>query len=306
MPSKYASNLITRVRCVCGSLEEDGEMTQCDTCNFWLHSECLSDVDQDTEYKCHFCRGTISGGRPFGDVILAKQPSIRLSGCTYYKALVNNRSIQVRLNETVHVQKATGDDHKKVLKKLMDMSENTKKSGKDEGDDDIPLANCEKLLPETFDRKVFATPLYDTLPLDAVVGRCTVLDPSTWCIGRPIVPEFKEADIYLCEYQIDRNQRSFEKIPIKNRYPINTQPYVFRKFEKPTTIKRDFTPFVVDPTSTPLKTSHKVDKDPSHTVNAGRFMIRNLAIIIEKLSDPSKRESNSQKEEQKAERCSRK
>ncbi|KAJ1363531.1 hypothetical protein KIN20_023417 [Parelaphostrongylus tenuis] len=36
------------VRCVCGSLEEDGEMTQCDTCNFWLHSECLSDVDQDT------------------------------------------------------------------------------------------------------------------------------------------------------------------------------------------------------------------------------------------------------------------
>lgn len=337
------------VRCVCGSLEEDGEMTQCDTCNFWLHSECLSDVDQDTEYKCHFCRGTISGGRPFGDVILAKQPSIRLSGCTYYKALVNNRSIQVRLNETVHVQKATGDDHKKVLKKLMDMSENTKKSGKDEGDDDIPLANCEKLLPETFDRKdlrvfrverlfaaprghrfvfgfyyarphetfcdsqrifhrneVFATPLYDTLPLDAVVGRCTVLDPSTWCIGRPIVPEFKEADIYLCEYQIDRNQRSFEKIPIKNRYPINTQPYVFRKFEKPTTIKRDFTPFVVDPTSTPLKTSHKVDKDPSHTVNAGRFMIRNLAIIIEKLSDPSKRESNSQKEEQKAERCSRK
>ncbi|KAK6037156.1 hypothetical protein COOONC_25340, partial [Cooperia oncophora] len=38
------------VRCVCGSLEEDGEMTQCDTCNFWLHSECLDtrDVDQET------------------------------------------------------------------------------------------------------------------------------------------------------------------------------------------------------------------------------------------------------------------
>ncbi|VDM56396.1 unnamed protein product [Angiostrongylus costaricensis] len=270
-----------RVRCVCGSLEEDGEMTQCDTCNFWLHSDSV---------VREFCNCQ--------------------TRCTFY-ALVNNRSIQVRLNETVHVQRATGDDHKKVLKKLMDMSENTKKNGKDERGDDIPLANCEKLLPETFDRKdlrvfrverlfaaprghrfvfgfyyarphetfcdsqrifhrneVFATPLYDTLPLDAVVGRCTVLDPSTWCIGRPTVPEFKEADIYLCEYQIDRNQRSFEKIPIKNRYPINTQPYVFRKFEKPIAIKRDFTVRGL----TPPKPSHKVDKDSSHAVNAGRFV----------------------------------
>ena len=39
--------------------------------------------------------------------------------------------------------------------------------------------------------EVFATPLYDTLPLDAVVGRCTVLDPDVWCKGRPIIPEFK-------------------------------------------------------------------------------------------------------------------
>ncbi|KAJ1349176.1 hypothetical protein KIN20_004646 [Parelaphostrongylus tenuis] len=265
----------------------------------------------------------------FGDVILTKQPSIRLRGCTYYKALVNNRSIQVRLNETVHVQKAIGDDHKKILKKLMDMSENAEKSGKDDGVGDIPRANCEKLPPETFDRKnlrvfrverlftapgghrfvlgfyyarphetfcdsqrifhrneVFSTPLYDTLPLDAVVGRCTVLDPSTWCIGRPTVPEFKEADIYLCEYQIDRNQRSFEKIPTKNRYPINTQPYVFRKFEKPITIKRDFTPFVVDPTNSSLKSSHKVDKDSSHGVDK----IENLDTIVRKLGNTTRRE----------------
>ncbi|KIH43271.1 PHD-finger, partial [Ancylostoma duodenale] len=74
-----------RVRCVCGSLEEDGEMTLCDTCNFWLHSECLQDVDQDNEYKCQFCRGTIDGSRPCSDVVLAKQPEIRLDGCSYYK-----------------------------------------------------------------------------------------------------------------------------------------------------------------------------------------------------------------------------
>ncbi|VDL83611.1 unnamed protein product [Nippostrongylus brasiliensis] len=279
------------VRCICGSLEEDGEMTQCDTCNFWLHSECLRDVDHDSEYKCQFCRGVISGGRPCSDVILAKQPDIRLHSCSYYKALTNNRSIQVRLNETVHVLKTIKDDHKKILKKLMDVSEKNEKKKNDKEEekfDDIPLAPENRLPHETFHRKdlrvfrverlfaapgghrfvfgfyyarphetfcdsqrifhrneVFSTPLYDTLPLDAVVGRCAVLDASVWCIGRPTVPSFKEEDVYICEYQIDRNQRSFEKIPSKNRYPINTQPYVFKKFKEAITIKRDFTAFLI-------------------------------------------------------------
>ncbi|VDM73685.1 unnamed protein product, partial [Strongylus vulgaris] len=47
-PEGKANEKDDAVRCVCGSLEEDGEMTLCDTCNFWLHSECLQDVDQDT------------------------------------------------------------------------------------------------------------------------------------------------------------------------------------------------------------------------------------------------------------------
>ncbi|RCN45493.1 hypothetical protein ANCCAN_08493 [Ancylostoma caninum] len=343
-PEGKANEKDDAVRCVCGSLEEDGEMTLCDTCNFWLHSECLQDVDQDNEYKCQFCRGTIDGGRPCSDVVLAKQPEIRLYGCSYYKALVNNRSIQVRLNETVHVKRTAGDDHKKILKKLMDVSEKKKKNEKEEKFEDIPSANNEPLPHETFHRKdlrvfrverlftapgghrfvfgfyyarphetfcdsqrifhrneVFATPLYDTLPLDAVVGRCAVLDPSVWCIGRPTVPEFKEADVYLCEYQIDRNQRSFEKIPSKNRYPINTQPYVFRKFEEPITIKRDFTPFIVDPTCSPSKSSTKLDKEAHDAAYLKRFKSRNLAAMVEKLSEPRKISSSS-KEGEKRER----
>ncbi|PIO64961.1 SET domain protein [Teladorsagia circumcincta] len=194
------------VRCVCGSLEEDGEMTQCDTCNFWLHSECLDtrDVDQET-------------------------------------ALTNNRSIQVRLNETVHVQRAIRDDHKKILKKLMDVNEKRKKNdvAGEEKFDEIPLAAQDRLPPETFHRK--------------------------------------EEDVYLCEYQIDRNQRSFEKIPSKNRYPINTQPYVFRKFDEPITIKRDFT------------------------------MMDNLSAVVEKLKSPSKTvESKVQTGEEKKRRRPRK
>ncbi|WKX92493.1 hypothetical protein Q1695_010487 [Nippostrongylus brasiliensis] len=323
------------VRCICGSLEEDGEMTQCDTCNFWLHSECLRDVDHDSEYKCQFCRGVISGGRPCSDVILAKQPDIRLHSCSYYKALTNNRSIQVRLNETVHVLKTIKDDHKKILKKLMDVSEKNEKKKNDKEEekfDDIPLAPENRLPHETFHRKdlrvfrverlfaapgghrfvfgfyyarphetfcdsqrifhrneVFSTPLYDTLPLDAVVGRCAVLDASVWCIGRPTVPSFKEEDVYICEYQIDRNQRSFEKIPSKNRYPINTQPYVFKKFKEAITIKRDFTPFIVDPSgsSSSSKQSTKTEKESSDLMNSMRLKMENLTAVLRKLKVPS-------------------
>ncbi|KAK6725456.1 hypothetical protein RB195_004031 [Necator americanus] len=345
-PEGKANEKDDAVRCVCGSLEEDGEMTLCDTCNFWLHSECLQDVDQDNEYTCHFCRGTTSRSRPCSDVILAKQPDIRLHSCNYYKALVNNRSIQVRLNETVHVKRSVGDDHKKILKKLMDLSEKKKKD-EEVNFEDIPPANSQPLGQETFHRKdlrvfrverlftapgghrfvfgfyyarphetfcdsqrifhrneVFSTPLYDTLPLDAVVGRCVVLDPSVWCIGRPTVPEFKEADIYVCEYQIDRNQRSFEKIPAKNRYPINTQPYVFRKFEEPITIKRDFTPFIVDSSNSVSKSPTKQDRDPSDAMNTERFKSRNLAAIMEKLAEL--RNKTIKKEEEKKEKRHRK
>lgn len=29
------------VRCICGIIEDDGGMTQCDGCHFWLHDDCL-------------------------------------------------------------------------------------------------------------------------------------------------------------------------------------------------------------------------------------------------------------------------
>lgn len=29
------------VRCICGIIEDDGGMTQCDKCHFWLHDDCL-------------------------------------------------------------------------------------------------------------------------------------------------------------------------------------------------------------------------------------------------------------------------
>jgi hypothetical protein len=74
--------------------------------------------------------------------------------------------------------------------------------------------------------------------LDAVVGRCLVLDPSIWSTGRPKFPRYIEEDVFICEYQIGKNQRSFEKN--KNHYDVNIEPYIFERFEEPLALKRDF------------------------------------------------------------------
>lgn len=89
--------------------------------------------------------------------------------------------------------------------------------------------------------QIFVTPLYDTLPLDAVVGRCLVVDVQTYCKGRPRYPTFAEEDIYICEYRLDKGQRLFDKTHARNRYPICTKPYIFEKFAERLKVKRDFT-----------------------------------------------------------------
>uniref|UniRef100_A0A914UIY7 BAH domain-containing protein n=1 Tax=Plectus sambesii TaxID=2011161 RepID=A0A914UIY7_9BILA len=93
--------------------------------------------------------------------------------------------------------------------------------------------------------ELFWTPLFDTLPLDAVVGRCLVLEPSIWCKGRPRLPKYREDDIFICEYRVDKSQRFFEKIAQKNRYYINTERYIFDHYEERLRIKRNFTPFIM-------------------------------------------------------------
>lgn len=79
------------------------------------------------------------------------------------------------------------------------------------------------------------------MPLDSVVGRCLILEPQIYALGRPRFPKYIEDDIFICEYQIDRSQRCFEKILPKNRYSINTESFVFDKFAKKLTLKRNFT-----------------------------------------------------------------
>ncbi|TKR93432.1 hypothetical protein L596_007890 [Steinernema carpocapsae] len=281
------------VRCICGILDEDGTMVQCDKCHFWLHSDCLGKKQpkDNEDYVCKFCANDLKT-TPAVDIILRPQPEIRFEGCTYFRTLVNSREIQVRINETVYVERLTDDKHKAALKKLHEcagkLSKSSKKDAAKKSSSKSAVATSSSKVKTQFERRdlrifrverlfrgpnsepfvfgcyyarphetfcdsnrlffkneLFWTPLFDTLPLEAVVGRCLVLEPQVFVEGRPKLPKYREEDVFICEYQIDKQQRSFEKINSKNRYYINTQPYVFDRFETQIQPKRDFTPFVV-------------------------------------------------------------
>lgn len=309
------------VRCICGALDEDGEMVQCDKCHFWLHIECCQyhikeesgknekakskkNDNEESEYVCDFCMGTQTNLRPVADVKLLEQPELRFENCIYYRSLMNRRGIQVRLNETVYVNRGVSDDHKSMLRNLREEKKGTKH--KELNKYSFPEAPTEPILTTRVERKdarifrverlfvcpgnnrfvfgsfyayphetiadtgrvfgkreVFATPFYETLPLDEVVGRCLVVDVPTWSKGRPKVPKFIENDVFHCEMQI-KNKRVFEKVPPKNRYPINTQPYVFFKFSHPKKVVKDFRPY--DPLNqSPKPPRNSVSSNPIPT-----------------------------------------
>ncbi|XP_016388322.1 histone-lysine N-methyltransferase ASH1L-like [Sinocyclocheilus rhinocerous] len=88
-----------------------------------------------------------------------------------------------------------------------------------------------------YHNELFRVPLYEIIPLEAVVGTCCVLDLYTYCKGRP--KGVKEQDVYICDYRLDKSAHLFYKIH-RNRYPVCTKPYAFNHFPKRLTPKRDF------------------------------------------------------------------
>ena len=88
-----------------------------------------------------------------------------------------------------------------------------------------------------FSNEVLSSPLAGNAPLEAVKGKCHVLDLVTFCKGRPV--GVRENDVYVCEFKVDKKARSFSRIA-KGYYAINTQPYCFNSFEERLHPKRTF------------------------------------------------------------------
>lgn len=93
-----------------------------------------------------------------------------------------------------------------------------------------------------FDNEVFRVPLYEVLPLDTIWRQCWVMDPISFCRGRP--NDAEEEHVYICEYRVDKTARLFNKIS-KPKYPVCTKFYAFNEFDLRLKVTRAYTPHEV-------------------------------------------------------------
>lgn len=89
-----------------------------------------------------------------------------------------------------------------------------------------------------FTNEVLRSPMCEWAALEEVQGVCCVLDQSTYVRGRP--RGFELDDVYICEFRVDRDAKSFSRIPKSGRFPVNVKNYAFQKYDEKLSIRRTY------------------------------------------------------------------
>lgn len=247
------------IRCICGLYKDEGLMIQCAKCMVWQHTECTkADIDAEN-YQCERCEPRdVDREIPLDDYTE--------EGHRYYLSLMRG-DLQVRQGDAVYVLRdiPIKDETGKVLPSQKHTYETIGAIDYQECD----IFRVEHLWKneegkrfifghhflrphETFHEpsrrfypnEVVRVSLYEVVPIELVIGRCWVLDRTTFCKGRPT--ECNDEDhCFICELRVDKTARFFSKA--KANYPACTKSYAFRKFPEKLKISKSYAPHDVDP-----------------------------------------------------------
>uniref|UniRef100_A0AAY4DNU6 Histone-lysine N-methyltransferase ASH1L-like n=1 Tax=Denticeps clupeoides TaxID=299321 RepID=A0AAY4DNU6_9TELE len=239
------------IRCICGMYKDEGLMIQCEKCMVWQHCDCMRLEAEVEHYLCEQC-----DPRPVDrEVPMLPQPSYAQSGSVYYICLLRD-DLLLHQGDCVYLMRDSrrtpeGQPVRQSYRLLSHMNRDKldifriEKLWKNEKGERFAFGHHYFRPHEThhspsrrfYHNELFRVPLYEIIPLEAVVGTCCVLDLYTYCKGRP--KGVKEQDVYICDYRLDKSAHLFYKIH-RNRYPVCTKPYAFNHFPKRLTPKRDF------------------------------------------------------------------
>ncbi|XP_034561076.1 histone-lysine N-methyltransferase ASH1L isoform X1 [Notolabrus celidotus] len=244
------------IRCICGMYKDEGLMIQCEKCMVWQHFDCMRLETEVEHYLCEQC-----DPRPIdGEVPMIPQPSYAQAGSVYYICLLRDELL-LHQGDCVFLMRDSrrtpeGQPIRQSYRLLSHMNRDKldifriEKLWKNEKGERFAFGHHYFRPHEThhspsrrfYQNELFRMPLYEIIPLEAVVATCCVLDLYTYCKGRP--KNVKEQDVYICDYRLDKSAHLFYKIH-RNRYPVCTKPYAFNHFPKRLTPKRDFSPHYV-------------------------------------------------------------
>ncbi|EDW69885.2 histone-lysine N-methyltransferase ash1 [Drosophila virilis] len=281
------------IRCICGLYKDEGLMIQCAKCMVWQHTECTkADIDADN-YQCERCEPReVDREIPLDEYTE--------EGHRYYLSLMRGE-LQVRQGDAVYVLRdiPIKDETGKVLPSqkhtyetigAIDYQEcdifRVEHLWKNEAGKRFIFGHHFLRPHETFHEpsrrfypnEVVRVSLYEVVPIELVIGRCWVLDRTTFCKGRPM--ECNDEDhCYICELRVDKTARFFSKA--KANHPACTKSYAFRKFPEKLKISKSYAPHDVDPSllktrkqktdievgATPIKMSRHEQKTGQTTGN---------------------------------------
>ncbi|XP_056154274.1 histone-lysine N-methyltransferase ASH1L [Lampris incognitus] len=244
------------IRCICGMYKDEGLMIQCEKCMVWQHFDCMRLETEVEHYLCEQC-----DPRPVDrEVPMLPQPSYAQSGSVYYICLLRD-DLLLHQGDCVYLMRDSrrtpeGQPVRQSYRLLSHINRDKldifriEKLWKNEKGERFAFGHHYFRPHEThhspsrrfYQKELFRMPLYEIIPLEAVVGTCCVLDLYTYCKGRP--KGVKEQDVYICDYRLDKSAHLFYKIH-RNRYPVCTKPYAFNHFPKRLAPKRDFSPHYV-------------------------------------------------------------
>ncbi|XP_061598213.1 histone-lysine N-methyltransferase ASH1L [Cololabis saira] len=244
------------IRCICGMYKDEGLMIQCEKCMVWQHCDCMRLESEVEHYLCELCEP-----RPIdNEVPMIPQPSYAQAGSVYYICLLRDELL-LHQGDCVYLMRDSrrtpeGQPVRQSYRLLSHMNRDKldifriEKLWKNEKGERFAFGHHYFRPHEThhspsrrfYQNELFRMPLYEIIPLEAVVATCCVLDLYTYCKGRP--KGVKEQDVYICDYRLDKSAHLFYKIH-RNRYPVCTKPYAFNHFPKRLAPKRDFSPHYV-------------------------------------------------------------
>ncbi|XP_042202296.1 histone-lysine N-methyltransferase ASH1L-like [Callorhinchus milii] len=244
------------IRCICGLYKDEGLMIQCEKCMVWQHCDCMLVTADVEHYLCEQCDPR-SVDR---EVPMIPQPHYAQPGCVYYICLLRD-DLLLRHGDCVYLMRDNrrGPEGQPVRQSYRLLSHinrdkldifRIEKLWKNEKGERFAFGHHYFRPHEThhspsrrfYHNELFRVPLYEIIPLEAVVGTCCVLDLYTYCKGRP--KGVKDQDVSICDYRLDKSAHLFYKIH-RNRYPVCTKSYAFDHFPKKLTPKRDFSPHYV-------------------------------------------------------------
>uniref|UniRef100_A0A8C5PI26 ASH1 like histone lysine methyltransferase n=1 Tax=Leptobrachium leishanense TaxID=445787 RepID=A0A8C5PI26_9ANUR len=244
------------IRCICGLYKDEGLMIQCEKCMVWQHCDCLGVTSDVGHYLCEQCdpRTVVR------EVPMIPCPHYAQPGFIYFICLLRD-DLLLRQGDCVYLMRDSrrtpdGQPVRQSYRLLSHVNRDKldifriEKLWKNEKGERFAFGHHYFRPHEThhspsrrfYQNELFRVPLYEIIPLEAVVGTCCVLDLYTFCKGRP--KGVKEQDVYICDYRLDKSAHLFYKIH-RNRFPVCTKTYAFDHFTKRLTPKRDFLPHYV-------------------------------------------------------------